>query len=156
MKANEIEEMLRFGVQSLFKDDDSKADEFTSENIEEILSRRAKVATSGVFAGGDSIFTKASFNADGDNLDMNNKDFWSHVLPTKHSLWEETLVRRCRKGKIEEEQNQQTTPLFQIMSSITGHGFTNSPGTLSVLKQAYAIKKPKTHGDIVALNMILS
>ena len=156
MKANEIEEMLRNGVQSLFKDDDSKADEFTSEDIEEILSRRAKVTTTDVFAGGDSIFAKASFNADGDNLDMNSKDFWSQVLPTKHSVSEETLVRRCRKSKIEEEQNQQTTPLFTIMSNITGHGFTNSPGELSVLKQAYAIKKPKTHGDSAALNMILS
>ena len=73
MKAQEIEEILRHDVTKIFNEDDTETDEFISEDIDQILSRRANAAISDVFS------------ADGDDHDHNSTDFWARVLTQDHT-----------------------------------------------------------------------
>ena len=158
MKASEIEEMLRNGVASIFNDDDTKADEFTSEDIDQILSRRAKVTTSDVISGGDSIFAKASFNADGDDLDINSKDFWSQVLPSARLGDDVPTLRRCRKDKIEKDAANcvsQENDIANAIRSLIANGYTNKePANMIILRESFRIGNSRYESDKEALKII--
>lgn len=88
-KAKEIEELLKHGAQNLFAEKhNDQIEAFSSESIEQILERCAttrievgsKAATDEA-GQSKSSFAKASFvSNEGSSLDINDPDFWSHVL----------------------------------------------------------------------------
>ncbi|OHT13629.1 SNF2 family N-terminal domain containing protein [Tritrichomonas foetus] len=102
MAAKEVEKLLRSGVYNIANDDDSEINNFCAADIDQILDKRSKSFTRDVVTGGDSYFAKAKFDAEGDTLDMNSKDFWSKALPEiKLDKSEEELTeRRCKKKSV--------------------------------------------------------
>ena len=84
-KAKEIEELLKHGAQNLFTDEhDKRVEAFSSETIDDILSRSATSRTdAGSKAPGapTSSFAQASFTTnEGSSLDMDDPNFWQQVL----------------------------------------------------------------------------
>ena len=155
MKAQEIEEMLRYGVANMFNDDDTKADEFTSEDIDQILSRRATVTVNDVITGGESIFAKASFNADGDNLDLNSTDFWSQVLPqARTDMSDIPTMRRCKANRIERSASIVDNDILKSIRSLQSNGYTGEGSQMIVLRESFRISDPKFEGDGDALKLI--
>lgn len=74
----EVEELLRRGAYAAVMDEDTEASaKFCSEDIEQILERRATVIQVAGESKG-STFAKASFNAEisGDQVDIDDPDFW--------------------------------------------------------------------------------
>ncbi|KAH0798843.1 SNF2 family N-terminal domain containing protein [Histomonas meleagridis] len=134
MKADEIEKMLREGAYGIFNDDDTELDNFCSADIDQILTKRATVYKEDVVAGGGSIFSKASFNVDQDDLDINAPDFWSKVLPISNSYdrFDDDLhVRKCRQNN--ENKNFMENPklIKELIQNLIDHGFKDlSPKNL--------------------------
>ncbi|KAH0790123.1 SNF2 family N-terminal domain containing protein [Histomonas meleagridis] len=100
LAAQEVEKLLRRGVYDLANEDETEIDNFCSEDIDQILERRSKSLIHNEITG-DSIFNKATFNAENDELDLNAKDFWSKALPQLRFSSEELLPeRRCKQQKM--------------------------------------------------------
>lgn len=137
MKPKEIEEMLRNGISSLFNDDDTEADQFTAADIDQILERNSKTTVQDIITGGDSTFSRASFNADSNNIDMNmdNKDFWAHFLPKKNPD-EQPSQRRCRQNT-----DLETSDVWRSINSLKRTGIQGNPQELPVLAEAYGFVK---------------
>jgi chromodomain-helicase-DNA-binding protein 7 len=142
MKASEIEEMLRNGVHGIFNDDDTEADRFCADDIDQILERRAKVCTSDVISGGGSIFAKASFDGEANNIDLDAADFWSQVLPASHSarFQEQVVIRRCREQKLEIAVRTDMADGVQaskrVVQAIADRGFRGGRGEVQVIRYA--------------------
>jgi len=80
----EIDKLLRQGAYHALRDvEDNK---FGEEDIEEILSR-SKVMVYNEAAG--STFSKANFDCGGDNVDIDDPDFWKKILPANKKEDEE-------------------------------------------------------------------
>ena len=77
LSKTDIEELLRKGAYGALMDDDTAADQFCTEDIDQILQRRTQTEHIEVGEKG-STFSKASFAATGtrDDIDINDPDFW--------------------------------------------------------------------------------
>lgn len=77
LSKKEIEDLLKRGAYGAIMDDDSAADQFCEEDIDQILQRRTQVIQ---FDGGEknSTFAKASFSASGNRSDIaiDDPNFW--------------------------------------------------------------------------------
>ncbi|KAF0991775.1 hypothetical protein HZS_1156 [Henneguya salminicola] len=84
LSKKEVEELLRRGAYAAVMDEDTEASaKFCSEDIEQILERRATVIQIAGEAKG-STFAKASFNAEisSDQVDIDDPDFWQKWAKT--------------------------------------------------------------------------
>lgn len=94
-EANEIEQLLRYGVYGIIQDDDSAIDQFQKLDIDEILEQRGKSLV--IIQRGNSKFSKAKIDIDQESLDMKSEDFWKKALPDlKQNVVETLPERRCR------------------------------------------------------------
>ncbi|KAH0793578.1 SNF2 family N-terminal domain containing protein [Histomonas meleagridis] len=130
MKAAEIEKMLREGAYGIFNDDDTELDNFCSADIEQILTKRATVYKEDIVAGGGSVFAKASFNVDEDDIDVNAPDFWSKVLPESQSLEsldeeDDLKVRKCRQNHVNNFEIDKRIKIKKIINKMINHGLVN-------------------------------
>ncbi|KAJ3360096.1 Chromodomain helicase DNA binding protein [Allomyces javanicus] len=77
LSKKEVEELLKKGAYGAFLDD-TEANAFCSEDIDQILERRATVIKHDNSANAGSIFSKASFATDQDHadIDVNDPLFW--------------------------------------------------------------------------------
>jgi chromodomain-helicase-DNA-binding protein 7 len=97
LAAKEIEQLLRGGVYNIANEDDTELENFCRADIEQILEGRSKSFQ--MEAGGDSQFSKATFDVDGNDLDLNAKDFWSQTLPhLSFTSTDELPQRRNRRS----------------------------------------------------------
>ena len=140
LKPEEIEEMLRTGITTIFQDDNKECDEFCAADIDQILERRAKVFTSDVISGGQSIFAKASFNTNDDNAKLGQKDFWQKFIPVIENPPEEEMSK-TRNGKSSiyspaerEEYERFSMEIDQLISS----GFNYKKDEAFIVKNAAA------------------
>ena len=102
MAAKEVEKLLRRGVYDIANDDDTAINNFCAADIDQILETNSQLYKTGYDFEGESHFSKAKFNVDADQLDMNSKDFWAKALPEiKLEKEEEQLTeRRCKKKNV--------------------------------------------------------
>jgi hypothetical protein len=84
----EIDDLLKFGAYDLFREEEKeneKEKKFYEEDIDQILNRSEKVVwneSSAKVLGGASSFSKASFRSAGEpDIDINDPNFWTKVLP---------------------------------------------------------------------------
>ena len=63
-------------------DDESAADEFVAEDVDQILEKHTTTLTQSV-TDKESVFSKAQFIVDknGEHIDLNDKNFWDKVIP---------------------------------------------------------------------------
>ena len=157
-EASELEHILRRGVYSVFGDDDHDIDSFCAEDIEQILQRRTRTHRD-VVAGGDSVFSHASFQIDAnDNLDMNSQDFWKQVLkPDQTATKEDDLqIRQCRKVQLGAVQKTGKAPLTKkIITNLIKFGFRNKPNELLVLQYAVICRQNETDSDTATAKKLL-
>ncbi|KAL1504942.1 hypothetical protein AB1Y20_008709 [Prymnesium parvum] len=78
----EIERMLRCGAQNIALDDDTAFRNFSGADIDEILQSSTSVISSG---DGASTFSKVSFVADGEQIEMSDPEFWKKILPESNT-----------------------------------------------------------------------
>ncbi|KAK4526530.1 hypothetical protein GAYE_SCF25G4446 [Galdieria yellowstonensis] len=88
MKKEEIDRLLKKGAYAVLNDDDTAADAFTAEDIDQILQRRTRLLK----VGGDqprapSAFSKASFASEApeagkEELDLSDPHFWQKLMPS--------------------------------------------------------------------------
>jgi len=83
---DEIDVLLKHGAYVAYKDDSEEEKMLLEGDIDDILKRSSKVIrwdqeTAKKEKGGVSHFSKASFNFEDKVLDIDDKDFWSKVLP---------------------------------------------------------------------------
>jgi chromodomain-helicase-DNA-binding protein 7 len=131
MKTEEIEEMIRHGVHGILNDDDTEADRFCAADIDQILSRRARVFRSDVITGGGSLFARAAFDSEASGPDLNAADFWSQVFHGIDDLGPPVSVRRCRQQKTELPQTTDidgAQSVRRIANGLIDRGFRGSPG----------------------------
>lgn len=168
MKPDEIEKILRKGAYGIFQDDNSKADDFVTADIDEILENCSRSHI--MDASGDgSAFSKATFQTD-----ENNAAFWSKVIPEKvtnikqyglnkirdlNNLRESDIsekTRKCRKDRLDQEDDLDDTENgFRIVHSLIDNGFTNTSAERKVLRIASTIKHPEDIESISILHKIL-
>jgi len=111
MKKDEVEALLKHGAYHVFLNtDESKADEFCEQDIDSILERNSRVVTVGEkgteLVSGNSTFSKATFVADEEKVDINDPEFWAKLglkraTPESASLGsrKRTLTRRYGMAK---------------------------------------------------------
>ena len=82
MTPKEIETLIKRGAYHVFNDDETAADEFVAEDVDQILEKHTTTLTKSV-ADNDSVFSKAQFIVDknGEQIDLNDKNFWDKVIP---------------------------------------------------------------------------
>lgn len=153
VKAQEIEEMLRNGIHSIFKDDDNEIDNFSSADIDQILERNAKSKIEDVVTGGGSVFAHAKFNItnnDNDNdedkngnlendkeSDKGTKDFWKDYLDSnQNSLNSHLMIRRCRKNQLERSTSFETVAVKKVISNLINKGYSGDPNELEIIRYA--------------------
>ncbi|GJD12175.1 Chromodomain-helicase-DNA-binding protein 6 [Galdieria sulphuraria] len=88
IKKEEIDRLLKKGAYAVLNDDDTAADAFTAEDIDQILQRRTRLLK----VGGDqphapSAFSKASFASEApeagrEELDLSDPQFWQKLMPS--------------------------------------------------------------------------
>lgn len=88
IKKEEIDRLLKKGAYAVLNDDDTAADAFTAEDIDQILQRRTRLLK----VGGDqprapSAFSKASFASEApeagkEELDLSDPHFWQKLMPS--------------------------------------------------------------------------
>jgi len=105
MGRDDINRLLRRGAYDVFNEDDSAADAFTAENIENIMARRTKtIKTGGAGDVGPSAFSKATFTADadgmfGDETWLNDKEFWKKLMPLAASAPNPDIIYEPRRRR---------------------------------------------------------
>jgi chromodomain-helicase-DNA-binding protein 7 len=99
MAAKEIEKLLRTGVYDLTNDDDTEIENFCAADIDQILERRSKAFAPAIVSCGDSVFSKAKFDAEGDGLDLESKAFWKSAIGKLEDKVEALPDRRCKQQK---------------------------------------------------------
>ena len=148
----EIEKMLRNGVYNMVNEDDTETDNFCSQDIDQILEKRTRVFTN-QFDGKESSFSKATFQSEQDNLDIDSKDFWAKVLPQidTNDLSEDTpLVRSCRVNHFSNDLQKASEMLNDknhsgIVKRMTLRGVTGPDAAeLLVLQYACFIRSSDT------------
>ena len=77
LSKTDIEDLLKRGAYGALMEDDAAADQFCTEDIDQILQRRTQTVQLEAGEKG-STFSKASFAATGtrDDIDINDPDFW--------------------------------------------------------------------------------
>mmetsp|Transcript_1235 Transcript_1235/g.1738 ORF Transcript_1235/g.1738 Transcript_1235/m.1738 type:complete len:2914 (-) Transcript_1235:233-8974(-) len=103
MKKSEVEALLKHGAYHVFLNtDESKADEFCEQDIDAILERSSRKITMGNDSSssggiaGNSTFSKATFVADDEKVDINDPQFWSKLGLKKKAPVSEYLGTRKR------------------------------------------------------------
>ncbi|KAK4530119.1 hypothetical protein CCYA_CCYA03G0976 [Cyanidiococcus yangmingshanensis] len=102
---DDINRLLRRGAYDVFNEDDSAADAFTTENIENIMARRTKtIKTGGAGDLGPSAFSKATFTAEsdsnfGDETWLNDKEFWKKLMPQAASAPNPDIIYEPRRRR---------------------------------------------------------
>lgn len=103
---NEIDAMLKRGAHDIFinEDDDTEFKKFSEADIDEILessSTRIRYDQQGDSSG--SVFSKAAFVADDNEVDMDDPEFWTKILPEMQEkdaeLAEYYLKRKSKQVK---------------------------------------------------------
>jgi hypothetical protein len=133
---DDLERMLRHGAYSVFADDDNEIDTFCSADIDQILERRSKVWHEDVVAGGGSVFSKAQFNADPDEL--NSAAFWQQVIPDARSNPAET--RRTRRPRTPEVPDMRLGSL-RTLRELIDRGFHGGREEEIILRIAVNLQK---------------
>ncbi|GAB5366178.1 hypothetical protein AAMO2058_001122500 [Amorphochlora amoebiformis] len=103
MKKSEVEALLKHGAYHVFLNtDESKADEFCEQDIDAILARNSRVVTMGGEEGeagslaGNSTFSKATFVAEDEKVDINDPNFWTKLGLKKQAPASQYLGTRRR------------------------------------------------------------
>ena len=156
MKPDEIEHMLRNGAYGLFNDDDSELDQFCAADIDQILKHRATLYHEDVVSGGGSVFAKATFKAEDEDLDMNSKDFWQQVLPKARSTDNlgDSLIRKCRQESTMKTQKDTTDPR-KIMKDLVDRGFKGGASESRIVTIAISLYRPDDKAAVVAIHQVL-
>ena len=99
----ELELILKKGAYYIFKDDSNEIDKFCSENIEQILEHRSYTLKD-LVSGGNSKFSKASFNAQINDSAFSQNDFWNKLIGTQsiienHDKTNKNLILGIRRRK---------------------------------------------------------
>ncbi|OHT14491.1 Type III restriction enzyme, res subunit family protein [Tritrichomonas foetus] len=98
ISTKEIETLLKKGAYYVYNEDESEIEKFITEDIDEILQRRTKSIS---HVDTDSSFSKASFiiDKDGDELDVNDKNFWKRLLSNPEMEESEKPISYPRERK---------------------------------------------------------
>ncbi|KAK4536923.1 hypothetical protein CDCA_CDCA10G2948 [Cyanidium caldarium] len=101
MGRDDINRLLRRGAYDVFNEDDSAADAFTTDNIENIMARRTKTVKTGAAEAGPSAFSKATFaaEADVDRSWLNDKNFWANLMPQAAAAPDPNIVQEPRRRR---------------------------------------------------------
>ena len=77
LSKSDVEDLLKRGAYGALMEDDTAADQFCTEDIDQILQRRTQTVQLEAGEKG-STFSKATFAATGtrDDIDINDPDFW--------------------------------------------------------------------------------
>ena len=75
--------MLKRGAHNIFlsEDDDTAYQQFSQADIDEILQSSSTKVTYENEQQGGSVFSKAAFVADENEVDMDDPEFWTKILP---------------------------------------------------------------------------
>jgi len=107
----EVDVLLKQGAYGAFNDDDTAAEKFHEENIDDILEHRTtRIVHENVATG--SGFSKASFASESSNaeLDVNDPDFWKKLMPDMASkpnpdiIHEPRQRRQVQRGQFETDE----------------------------------------------------
>ena len=97
----EIDAMLKRGAHDIFMEDDSAFQKFNQADIDEILkSSSTKISYDKTDEASGSVFSKAAFIADENEVDMDDPEFWTKILPElekKDAELAEYLLKRKTK-----------------------------------------------------------
>jgi len=79
----EVDAMLKRGAHNIFlsEEDDSACQKFNEADIDEILQSSSTKVTYENEQSGGSVFSKAAFVSDENELDMDDPEFWTKILP---------------------------------------------------------------------------
>jgi chromodomain-helicase-DNA-binding protein 7 len=97
----EVDAMLKRGAHNIFlsEEDDSQSRKFNEADIDEILAQSTKVSYD-QNTGSGSVFSKAAFVSDEHDVDMDDPEFWTKILPelqAKDEALAEYYVKRKSK-----------------------------------------------------------
>ena len=84
-----VERMLRCGALDIALDDDTAFNKFSEQDIDSLLESCSTTTTGQATAGEGSSFAKVAFVADGEQIDMEDPQFWVKVLPIDEQMGEE-------------------------------------------------------------------
>ena len=83
----EIDAMLKRGAHDIFMEDDSAFQKFNQADIDEILeSSSTKISYGQADEASGSVFSKAAFIADENEVNMDDPEFWTKILPEVRSV----------------------------------------------------------------------
>lgn len=153
----EINMLLRYGAYSAFKDDAEDQKLLQEGDVASILERNATVVRydqSNVPDKGLSSFSKASFNFNEDdvNVDIDDKDFWTKILPEEKTP--ELLLRRLMHEESALETEEQQTEFMDDVETFVERKlhdikrlkFDNDESLANLLTQIqYYDKFPETY-----------
>ncbi|EAY22905.1 F/Y-rich N-terminus family protein [Trichomonas vaginalis G3] len=121
MKTEDIEKLLRLGAYYAFeKDDKTDAEKFGEEDIDSIINRSTKIKHTNIGAGDGSTFSKAKFEVDDENedVDISDPNFWQKYLPVvvEDDIYDDMTIaeRRRFKREVEGETGKIPAPEFPL------------------------------------------
>lgn len=82
MTPKEIETLIKRGAYYIFNDNEEAGDKFIAEDVDQILANHTRPLSKSV-VDQESVFSKTQFiiDKDGEQLDINDKNFWDRVIP---------------------------------------------------------------------------
>ncbi|EAY22527.1 Type III restriction enzyme, res subunit family protein [Trichomonas vaginalis G3] len=82
MTPKEIETLIKRGAYYIFNEDDDAGDKFVTEDVDQILENHTRTLSKSV-VDQESAFSRTQFiiDKDGEQLDLNDKNFWDRVIP---------------------------------------------------------------------------
>lgn len=148
MSAEEIEEILRKGVYGAFDDDNTEIEKFCEADIDQILENRSIVRKQDVVSGGESKFSKATFETAENET---NKDFWAKILPKMKGEESEDMLRRCRS------KSQEDIGDFgrKTIKNLIDRGYRGGSEERKILRIAYSMRQPTDLGSLSAIHKLV-
>ncbi|KAK8853714.1 choline dehydrogenase 7 [Tritrichomonas musculus] len=130
----ELEMILKKGAYYIFKDDSNEIDKFCSENIDHILEHRSYTLKD-VVSGGDSKFSKVTFNSQLNDNDVNKSDFWTNLMETHNTIEKHDKTNNYLSHKIRTRYRKinycDTRKINRIPKPITDTSNSNTPQTMT-------------------------
>ena len=113
LSAKEVESLLKHGAYAAFDTDDTRAAQFETDDIDQILQRSTTIVHGGDCAGGGdqtNAFSKAAFveNKDKGGPDVDDPDFWKKMMGTTTADTDanEFSYKRARKTVLPLQQGK--------------------------------------------------
>ncbi|KAL7721116.1 Chromodomain helicase hrp1 [Entamoeba marina] len=144
LSKEEIEHLLKFGAYGAFKDDDESSKKFCEEDIDKILEQRSsKVVWKGETVTGGS-FSTATFQSEaGENIDVNDPNFWDYVMPKNKTASE--LFKEITDVFSKKRSNQRK--LKEWLANDRSIFLKNVFDYIEVITSAYRAVKGQIHPD---------